>query len=76
MLVSISKTMIDIKKRLEEEIRGLDYELKVQLPKEIQKAREFGDLRENAEYKARPRPEFSLYLLQQFGMMTWLFSVA
>jgi transcription elongation factor GreA len=52
MLVSISKSMIDIKKRLEEEIRGLDYELKVQLPKEIQRAREYGDLRENAEYKA------------------------
>lgn len=41
-----------IKKRLEEEIRTLDYELKVQLPKEILKAREHGDLRENAEYKA------------------------
>ena len=44
--------MIDIKKRLEEEIRTLDYELKVLLPKEIQRAREYGDLRENAEYKA------------------------
>jgi transcription elongation factor GreA len=44
--------MIDIKKRLEEEIRTLDHELKIQLPKEIQKAREHGDLRENAEYKA------------------------
>src|SRR5437899_10147434 len=44
--------MIDIKKRLEGEIKTLDYELKVQLPKEIQKAREHGDLRENAEYKA------------------------
>jgi transcription elongation factor GreA len=45
--------MVDaIKKRLEEEIRTLDYELKVQLPKEILKAREHGDLRENAEYKA------------------------
>src|ERR1043165_7544582 len=44
--------MIDIKKRLEEEIRTLDYELKVHLPKEILKAREHGDLRENAEYKA------------------------
>ena len=41
-----------IKKRLEDEIRTLDYELKVQLPKEILKAREHGDLRENAEYKA------------------------
>jgi transcription elongation factor GreA len=44
--------MIDVKKRLEDEIRKLEYELKVQLPKEIQRAREFGDLRENAEYKA------------------------
>ena len=44
--------MIDIKKRLEEEIRTLDHELKIQLPKEIQKAREHGELRENAEYKA------------------------
>ena len=41
-----------IKKRLEDEMRTLDYELKVQLPKEILKAREHGDLRENAEYKA------------------------
>jgi transcription elongation factor GreA len=30
----------------------LDHELKVRLPKEILKAREHGDLRENAEYKA------------------------
>ena len=44
--------MIDIKKRLEEELKTLDYELKVTLPKEIQRAREYGDLRENAEYKA------------------------
>jgi len=44
--------MIEIKKRLETQIRELDYELKVTLPKEILKAREHGDLRENAEYKA------------------------
>src|SRR5687767_5026404 len=44
--------MHEIKKRLEEEIRSLDHELKVALPKEIQRAREYGDLRENAEYKA------------------------
>lgn len=44
--------MIDIKRRLEDEIKTLDHELKVQLPKEIQRAREHGDLRENAEYKA------------------------
>ena len=45
--------MVDeIKRRLEEEMMTLDHELKVTLPKEILKAREHGDLRENAEYKA------------------------
>ena len=44
--------MIDLKKRLQDEIQQLDYELKVHLPKEILRAREHGDLRENAEYKA------------------------
>ena len=44
--------MIDIKKRLEDEIKTLDHELKITLPREIQRAREYGDLRENAEYKA------------------------
>ncbi len=44
--------MIDLKKRLQDEILQLEYELKVHLPKEILKAREHGDLRENAEYKA------------------------
>ncbi len=44
--------MLDIKKRLQDEILQLEYELKVQLPKEILRAREHGDLRENAEYKS------------------------
>ena len=39
-------------KRFEDEIHALDRELKLDLPKEIQKAREHGDLRENAEYHA------------------------
>ena len=39
-------------KRFEDEIQALDRELKHDLPKEIQKAREHGDLRENAEYQA------------------------
>jgi transcription elongation factor GreA len=39
-------------KRFEDEINELERELKTQLPKEIQRAREMGDLRENAEYKA------------------------
>jgi transcription elongation factor GreA len=41
-----------ILKRFNEEIAALERELKVDLPKEIQRARELGDLRENAEYKA------------------------
>ena len=39
-------------KRFEAEIQALDRELKHDLPREIQKAREHGDLRENAEYQA------------------------
>lgn len=39
-------------KRFHEEIATLERELKIELPKEIQRAREYGDLRENAEYKA------------------------
>jgi transcription elongation factor GreA len=41
-----------VKKKLQKELEGLEEELHFKLPKEIQKAREFGDLRENAEYKA------------------------
>ncbi len=39
-------------KRFNDEIAALERELKVDLPREIQRAREYGDLRENAEYKA------------------------
>lgn len=41
-----------VKKKLKDELDRLEEELHFKLPKEIQKAREFGDLRENAEYKA------------------------
>lgn len=41
-----------ILKRFSEEIAALERELKLELPKEIKRARELGDLRENAEYKA------------------------
>jgi transcription elongation factor GreA len=44
--------MEEVKKKLQEELDKLEEELHFILPKEIQKAREFGDLRENAEYKA------------------------
>ena len=44
--------MIDIKKKLQDEITALEYEMHVELPKEILKARAHGDLSENAEYHA------------------------
>jgi transcription elongation factor GreA len=44
--------MTDIKKKLQEEITALEYELHVELPREILKARAHGDLSENAEYHA------------------------
>jgi len=48
-----------IKKKLEEEIRTLEHELKHELPAEIKKAVALGDLSENAEYHmAKQRQEF------------------
>ena len=44
--------MNEIKKKLQGEITALEYELHVELPKEILKARAHGDLSENAEYHA------------------------
>jgi transcription elongation factor GreA len=42
----------EIKERLQSELQELESELRVHLPKEIKRALEFGDLRENAEYRA------------------------
>ncbi|HYJ46306.1 MAG TPA: transcription elongation factor GreA [Pyrinomonadaceae bacterium] len=42
----------EIKQKLQTELDELENELRVQLPKEIKRALEFGDLRENAEYRA------------------------
>jgi transcription elongation factor GreA len=39
-------------KKFEEEIQALERELRTELPKEIKRARELGDLSENAEYQA------------------------
>src|ERR1700722_8703925 len=44
--------MLDIKKKLQDEIAALKYELRNELPREILKARAHGDLSENAEYHA------------------------
>ena len=43
---------MDIKKKLQDEITALEYELRNELPKEILKARAHGDLSENAEFHA------------------------
>ncbi len=44
--------MADIKDKLQSELGELESELRVHLPKEIKRALEFGDLRENSEYRA------------------------
>jgi transcription elongation factor GreA len=41
----------DVKKKLQAELDELEAELRIHLPKEIKRAREFGDLRENSEYQ-------------------------
>ncbi len=48
-----------IKKKIEDEIRSLEFELNHELPKELKKAVAMGDLSENAEYHmAKQRQEF------------------
>lgn len=42
----------EIRKKLQAELDELDTELRIHLPKEIKRTREYGDLRENAEYHA------------------------
>jgi transcription elongation factor GreA len=54
-------------KKFEDEISALDRELKTELPKEIQRARELGDLRENAEYQAAK--ERQTFLQARIGML-------
>ena len=49
---------LDVKQKIEEELRALETELKIELPRELQKAAALGDLRENGEYQsARQRQE-------------------
>ena len=42
----------EIKQKLQSELDELETELRIHLPKEIKRALEFGDLRENSEYRA------------------------
>ena len=56
----------DIKRKLRNELDELDTELRVHLPREIKRAKEFGDLRENAEYHAAlARQQFVQARIQQ-----------
>ena len=56
-----------ILKRLEDEVGELDRELRTELPKEIQRARELGDLSENAEYQAAK--ERQTFVQARLGML-------
>jgi transcription elongation factor GreA len=56
-----------ILKKFEDEIQELELELRTELPKEIKRARELGDLRENAEYQAAK--ERQTYLQARIGML-------
>ena len=51
----------EARQRLEEEAQRIDYELRVTLPKEIQKALGQGDLSENAEYEAAKERQSTLH---------------
>jgi len=44
--------MEELKRKLQEEINALEQELRIELPREILRARAHGDLSENAEYHA------------------------
>jgi len=57
-----------IKKKLQDEINTLEYELAHELPRELKKAVALGDLSENAEYHmAKQRQEFVKARLRQLG---------
>ena len=53
--------MIDIKKKLLDEFAALEHEFRSELPKEILRARELGDLSENAEYHAAKERQGYVY---------------
>ncbi len=57
-----------IKKKLEEELSALEYELAHDIPRELKKAIALGDLSENAEYHmAKQRQEYLKARIRQLG---------
>ena len=63
----MSDAVAKIRKKLEEEVRTVEHELNLELPKELMKARAHGDLSENAEYKyAKERQS---YLSARLGQL-------
>src|SRR5215470_7366787 len=60
--------MEQLKKKLEDEIAALEQELRIELPKEILKARAHGDLSENAEYHAAK--ERQSFVSARLGQLT------
>ncbi len=60
--------MEQLKKKLEVEIAALEIELRIELPREILKARAHGDLSENAEYHAAK--ERQSYVSARLGQLT------
>ena len=57
-----------IKKKLQDEMNALEYELNHELPKELKRAIALGDLSENAEYHmAKQRQEYVKARLRQLG---------
>jgi transcription elongation factor GreA len=55
-----------VKQKLQQELEELDQELRVELPRQIKTAKEWGDLRENAEYHAAlARQQFVQARIQQ-----------
>ncbi len=58
---------MNAKQRLEEEIRKIEQELKIDLPRDLQRAAAHGDLRENGEYQAAR--ERQSYLQARLGAL-------
>jgi transcription elongation factor GreA len=58
---------MNIREKLEAEVKKLEQELKIDLPRELQKAAAHGDLRENGEYQAAR--ERQSYLQAQLGAL-------